>query len=68
MNEVYDICFSVYTERWFRLRGNLLFYFKTKDKVCETLRHLLLFTLVKGARSQGFCCFTVGQFCAKIIT
>ena len=24
---------SVYTERWFRLRGNLLFYFKTKDKV-----------------------------------
>ena len=24
----------VYTERWFRLRGNLLFYFKTKDKVC----------------------------------
>ncbi|CAH3021774.1 unnamed protein product [Porites evermanni] len=23
---------EVYTERWFRLRGNLLFYFKTKDK------------------------------------
>jgi len=30
------VLFSAYVERFFRLRGNLLFYFKNKDVVSMT--------------------------------
>ncbi|XP_078369401.1 inositol polyphosphate-4-phosphatase type I A-like [Oculina patagonica] len=33
---------EVYTERWFRLRGNLLFYFKTKDKTTDPAGAIVL--------------------------
>lgn len=33
---------DVYTQRWFRLRGNLLFYFKTKDKTSDPAGAIVL--------------------------
>ncbi|XP_067042380.1 uncharacterized protein [Acropora muricata] len=33
---------EVYTERWFRLRGNLLFYFKTKEKSSDPMGAVVL--------------------------
>lgn len=33
---------EVYTERWFRLRGNLLFYFKSKEKNSEPAGAIVL--------------------------
>lgn len=52
---------DVFTERWCRLRGNLFFYYKTKDPCSEPVGVIVLerHSVKDGPISGGLYCFTI---------
>lgn len=52
---------DVYTERWCRLRGNLLFYYKTKDQCSDPSGVIVLeqYTVKDGPITGALYCFTL---------
>lgn len=53
---------SVYTERWFRLKGNLLFYLRNRDPCSEPQGLIVLehCHVEMGPRNQTMFCFSLG--------
>lgn len=60
---LFPFCVSVYTERWFRLKGNLLFYLRNRDPCSEPQGLIVLEQchVEMGPRNQTMFCFSLGD-------
>lgn len=63
MQYFFYLLFAVFVERWCRLRGNLLFYFKTKDHCSDPVGVLVLenFQIIERDTPDIINSFTLGK-------